>query len=93
MTDYPKEIKSYFNMEGGAHELILFNDDVHAFDFVIAKLKVHCGHSELQAEQSAVITHHKVECSVLLVGEDRIDNATLTLSTEALEVDSRKVMG
>ena len=91
MTELPNEIKKYLNEEGESFELILFNDDIHDFDFVIEKLKLHCGHTPEQAEQSALITHHKGECSVLLGGEDRIEKAKKKLAHEGLIVDSRKV--
>ncbi len=92
MTEYPKEIKQFLNEEGSSFELILFNDDFHDFDFVIDKLKLHCGHTEEQAEQSALIAHHNGEASVLLGGEDRIQKIRNKLAHEGLLVDSRKVV-
>ena len=46
------------------HELILFNDDVHSFDFVIEALIEVCEHEHLQAEQCAFIAHFKGKCTV-----------------------------
>jgi len=45
-------------------ELILFNDDVHTFDFVIEALVKVCKHTAEQAEQSAYIVHFNGQCSV-----------------------------
>jgi ATP-dependent Clp protease adaptor protein ClpS len=45
-------------------ELTLFNDDVNTFDWVIVSLIEVCGHTLEQAEQSAIITHHKGKCNV-----------------------------
>ena len=45
-------------------ELVLFNDDVHTFDFVIEALIKVCRHTEEQAEQSAYIVHFNGKCSV-----------------------------
>jgi ATP-dependent Clp protease adaptor protein ClpS len=45
-------------------DLILFNDDVHSFDFVIKSLIRICGHSAEQAEQSAYIVHNNGKCTV-----------------------------
>lgn len=45
-------------------ELILFNDDVNTFDFVIESLIKICKHSSEQAEQSAYIVHFNGKCSV-----------------------------
>ncbi len=43
--------------------LILFNDDVNSFDFVIETLIDVCGHEPEQAEQCAVIAHYKGKCN------------------------------
>lgn len=44
--------------------LILFNDDVNAFDYVIKCLVEVCEHDEMQAENCAMIAHFKGKCSV-----------------------------
>ena len=44
--------------------LVLFNDDVNTFDFVIDTLIDVCGHDTLQAEQCALIVHYKGKCAV-----------------------------
>ena len=44
--------------------LILWNDDVNTFDWVIETLMEVCGHSEEQAEQCAYIVHFKGKCAV-----------------------------
>lgn len=45
-------------------DLILHNDDVNTFDFVIETLVEVCGQNPLQAEQCAFIVHHNGKCSV-----------------------------
>lgn len=45
-------------------DLILHNDDVNTFDFVIQTLVEICGHNPLQAEQCAFIVHYKGKCAV-----------------------------
>lgn len=45
-------------------DLILYNDDVHTFDYVIKSLIRICGHSAEQAEQSAYIVHNNGKCMV-----------------------------
>lgn len=45
-------------------ELILFNDDVNSFDFVIETLIDVCGHDTNQAEQCALIAHYNGKCPV-----------------------------
>jgi ATP-dependent Clp protease adaptor protein ClpS len=46
------------------HNLIVWNDDVNTFDWVIASLVDVCGHEEIQAEQCALLIHHKGKCGV-----------------------------
>ncbi len=46
------------------HEIILFNDDVNTFDFVIETLIKVCDHTAQQAEQCAVIVHYNGKCTV-----------------------------
>lgn len=45
-------------------DLILHNDDINTFDFVIETLVEICGHNPLQAEQCAYIVHHNGKCTV-----------------------------
>ena len=44
--------------------LILHNDDVHSFDYVIASLIELCEHSREQAVQCTYIAHHKGSCDI-----------------------------
>lgn len=46
------------------HELVLFNDDVNTFDWVIVSLMEICEHTLEQAEQCSLIVHHKGKCTV-----------------------------
>jgi ATP-dependent Clp protease adaptor protein ClpS len=45
-------------------EIILFNDDVNTFDWVIDSLVEICDHDPLQAEQCAFLVHYKGKCGV-----------------------------
>jgi ATP-dependent Clp protease adaptor protein ClpS len=45
-------------------ELILYNDDVNTFDFVIDTLVEVCQHDPLQAEQCAMVVHFNGKCAV-----------------------------
>ena len=45
-------------------DLILHNDDVNTFDFVIETLVDVCNHNPLQAEQCAFIVHYNGKCAV-----------------------------
>lgn len=44
--------------------LILWNDDVNTFDFVIEALVKVCNHTSEQAEQCAFLVHYKGKCAI-----------------------------
>lgn len=46
------------------HEIILHNDDVNTFDYVIEALISVCEHTLEQAEQCTVLVHYKGKCAV-----------------------------
>jgi ATP-dependent Clp protease adaptor protein ClpS len=46
------------------YSLVVFNDEVNTFDWVIDTLIEVCEHSPEQAEQCTIIIHHKGKCSV-----------------------------
>lgn len=46
------------------YELVLFNDDVNTFDFVIDSLISVCEHTDEQAHQCTLIVHYKGKCIV-----------------------------
>jgi len=52
--------------EDTAHDnfLILHNDDVHTFDYVISALIDICDHEFEQASQCTLIVHYKGKCDV-----------------------------
>lgn len=46
------------------YEIVLFNDDINTFDFVISSLIDICDHTLEQAEQCTMLVHYKGKCSV-----------------------------
>ena len=44
--------------------LVLYNDDVHTFDYVIDSLVKICDHELMQAEQCTWIVHYNGKCAV-----------------------------
>jgi ATP-dependent Clp protease adaptor protein ClpS len=50
--------------EVAKHEILLFNDDVNTFDFVIDSLIEVCEHTLEQAEQCTYLVHYKGKCAV-----------------------------
>ena len=49
---------------GKGFSLVIWNDDVNTFDWVIETLIDVCKHSSQQAEQCALLIHIKGKCSV-----------------------------
>jgi len=70
--------------------LVLFNDDINTFDYVIKKLVEVCQHDAIQAEQCAYITHFKGKCSVATGTFDRIATLHASLSESGLTVEVQK---
>lgn len=50
--------------ESNQYEIVLFNDDVNTFDFVIDSLIEVCEHTLEQAEQCTILVHYKGKCTV-----------------------------
>jgi ATP-dependent Clp protease adaptor protein ClpS len=46
------------------NHLVLHNDEVNTFDWVIESLVKVCNHDRLQAEQCSFIVHHSGKCAV-----------------------------
>lgn len=46
------------------NQLVLYNDDVNTFDWVIESLVSICNHERNQAEQCSMIIHYNGKCSV-----------------------------
>ena len=72
-----KEQKTYFGtqeqeqssgstmeQEAPLFDLVVFNDDINTFDWVIETLIEVCDHEVTQAEQCAYIVHYKGQCTV-----------------------------
>jgi ATP-dependent Clp protease adaptor protein ClpS len=50
--------------EVNQHEIVLHNDEVNTFDFVIDSLIDVCEHTFEQAEQCTILVHYKGKCTV-----------------------------
>ncbi len=71
--------------ESDVNKLVLFNDEVNTFDWVIDSLIEVCGHDSDQAEQCALIAHMRGKCPVkegdfddLKLMKDKLLNRKLT---------------
>lgn len=70
-------------------KLILHNDQINSFDWVITCLMKICGHEYEQANQCAHLVHFKGECDVkygdyekLSVMKEKLQNAGLSVTLE-----------
>lgn len=59
-----KAVEKTKALDESLKDLILFNDDVNTFEFVIETLIEVCGHDACQAEQCAMIAHYNGKCTV-----------------------------
>ena len=59
-----KEQVSTSEKKTNLYEIILHNDDINTFDFVIDALISVCEHTILQAEQCTILVHYKGKASV-----------------------------
>jgi len=67
MSDTKKKIQEEVDVlekEVNQHEIVLFNDEVNTFDFVIDSLIEVCEHTLEQAEQCTLLVHYKGKCTV-----------------------------
>ncbi|MDA0882417.1 MAG: ATP-dependent Clp protease adaptor ClpS [Flavobacteriales bacterium] len=69
------------------HKLIIFNDDVNTFDFVIDSLISVCGHDPLQAEQCTLIIHFKGKCDVKSGEYDKLEPMCTALLDRGLTAE------
>ena len=54
------------------YDLVVHNDDVHTFDFVIETLIDICSHEYHQAVQCTYIIHHNGKCAVKRGGYEKL---------------------
>jgi len=59
-----KEEVVVLEKEVNQHQIVLHNDEVNTFDFVINSLINVCEHNEEQAEQCTWLVHFKGKCTV-----------------------------
>ncbi len=63
-TSRPQKLGSEKTDSQHQAKLVLHNDDIDTFDYVMDTLVEVCDHSMTQAEQCATITHYKGKCEV-----------------------------
>lgn len=60
----PEASEEVDTLEDSGCTLVLWNDNVHTFDYVIKALVDICRHTEEQAEQCAILVHCHGKCAV-----------------------------
>ena len=63
-TVSPSEVHENFTNIQPPSSLILFNDEVNDYQFIIDTLIEVCEHNSCQAEQCTLIAHYKGKCHV-----------------------------
>lgn len=81
----PVEVKKEKNTKQS--QLILFNDDVNSFEFVIESLIKICKHNAEQAEQCAWITHFRGKCAIKVGAREELTPISVALLTRGLTVE------
>lgn len=61
---YSNEEVDVLTEEAIDYKLIVWNDEVNTFEWVIATLMAVCGHQKEQAEQCTMLIHYKGKCAV-----------------------------
>lgn len=69
------------------NNLILFNDDVNTFEWVIECLMKYCGHDAVQAEQCAYLVHYTGKCAVKSGPLDKLKPICLALLEKGLSAE------
>ncbi len=64
VSPYFQEDIDVLTEEQFPYSLVVWNDDVNSFDWVIETLIEVCDHTAEQAEQCSLIIHYKGKCSV-----------------------------
>lgn len=67
--------------------IVLFNDHVNTFEWVIECLIEYCGHDSLQAEQCAHIVHFNGKCAVKTGSFEKLKPICETLLEKGLSVE------
>ena len=65
--------------------LIVHNDDINTFDWVIESLCEICGHDEIQAEQCALIIHNNGKAVVKSGMRDKLNPMRIGLTDRGID--------
>ncbi len=74
-------------LDSTLNELILFNDDINTFGFVIETLIDVCEHDAIQAEQCTLIVHFNGKCAVKSGGYHELNTICKEMINRGLVVE------
>jgi len=69
------------------YKIVLYNDNVNTFDFVIEMLMRYCNHTLYQAEQCAMLTHFNGKSTVKKGSYKELEPIATTLLEKGLSVE------
>jgi len=87
MTEKHSPKHAHKNKETKLNKIVLYNDEVNTFDFVIEMLMRYCDHNLYQAEQCAMLTHYKGKSIVKKGVFDKLEPIASTLLDKGLSVE------
>ncbi len=87
MTEKHSPKQKQKNTQTDLYKIVLYNDNIHTFDFVIDMLMRYCDHTLYQAEQCAMLTHYKGKSVVKKGTYDKLLPIASTLLEKGLSVD------
>lgn len=67
--------------------LVVYNDDVNTFEYVIETLIKVCGHKAEQAEQCTMLIHYKGKCTVKVGSYEELHGMCTALHDKKLSAD------
>ena len=73
--------------EDELNTIVLFNDHVNTFEWVIECLTKYCDHDSLQAEQCAHIVHFNGKCAIKTGSFEKLKPICETLLEKGLSVE------
>ncbi len=74
-------------VEEDVKDIVLYNDDVNTFDFVIETLIELCGHDAIQAEQCAMLVHFTGKCAVKRGSYTELEPVCTTMLNRGLSAE------
>jgi len=73
--------------DGKDYSLILYNDDIHDFNYVISSLIEICNHDEIQAEQCTYLVHYSGNCQIKRGKHNQLNQIKNELIEKGLTVE------